>query len=116
VKRAAQAARKNAPRDPAPDLIDALRALDNDRRLQILRWLKEPTRNFPPQIDGDLVEDGVCGLNIAEKLGVSQPTVSEHMRLLVRAGLVRPKRIKQWTFYRRDDQRLAEVLRALRAL
>jgi hypothetical protein len=29
---------------------------------------------------------------------------------------VRPKRIKQWTFYRRDDERLAEVLRALRAL
>jgi ArsR family transcriptional regulator len=38
------------------------------------------------------------------------------MRLLVRAGLVRPKRIKRWTFYRRDDERLADVLRALRAL
>ena len=97
-------------------LLDALRALDNDRRLQILRWLREPTRHFPPQVYGDLVEDGVCGLLIAEKLGVSQPTVSEHMRLLVRAGLVRPKRIKQWTFYRRDDDRLADVLRALRAL
>jgi ArsR family transcriptional regulator len=108
VRRAAQA--------PAPDLLDALRALDNERRLQILGWLKEPVRNFPPQVDGDLVEDGVCSLNIADKLGLSQPTVSEHMRLLVRAGLVRPKRIKQWTFYRRDDRRLAEVLRALRAL
>ena len=108
MRRAAQA--------PAPDLLDALRALDNERRLQILGWLKEPVRNFPPQVDGDLVEDGVCSLNIADKLGLSQPTVSEHMRLLVRAGLVRPKRIKQWTFYRRDDRRLAEVLRALRAL
>jgi ArsR family transcriptional regulator len=67
-------------------------------------------------VDGDLVQDGVCGLLIAEKLGVSQPTVSEHMRLLVRAGLVRPKRIKQWTFYRRDDERLVDVLRALRTL
>ena len=56
------------------------------------------------------------GHSIAEKLGVSQPTVSEHMRLLVRAGLVRARRIKQWTFYRRDDERLAEVLRTLRAL
>lgn len=108
MKRAAQSA--------TPDLLDALRALDNERRLQILRWLKEPTRNFRPQVDGDLVKDGVCGLLISEKLGVSQPTVSEHMRLLVRAGLVRPKRIKQWTFYRRDDERLAEVLRALRML
>ena len=108
MKRAAQAA--------TPNLLDALRALDNERRLQILRWLKEPTRNFRPQVDGDLVKDGVCGLLISEKLGVSQPTVSEHMRLLVRAGLVRPKRIRQWTFYRRDEQRLAEVLHALRAL
>ena len=102
--------------EPGAELLDALRALDNDRRLQILRWLKAPTRHFRPQVDGDLEEDGVCGLLIAEKLRLSQPTVSEHMRLLVRSGLVRAKRIKQWTFYRRDDRRLEEVLRALRAL
>ena len=116
MRRAAPAARKSARRDPASELLEALRALDNERRLKILGWLKEPTRHFPPQVDGDLIEDGVCGLLIAEKLGVSQPTVSEHMRLLVRAGLVRPKRIKQWTFYRRDDERLDEVLGALRSL
>ncbi|MGZ6081022.1 MAG: ArsR/SmtB family transcription factor, partial [Myxococcaceae bacterium] len=79
--------------DPGPALLDALRALDNDRRLQILHWLKEPTRHFRPQVDGDLETDGVCGLLIAEKLGLSQPTVSEHMRVLVRSGLVRAKRI-----------------------
>jgi DNA-binding transcriptional ArsR family regulator len=115
VSRAARKPRGGAD-EPDSGLVDALRALDNERRLQILRWLKEPTRHFRPLVDGDLVEDGVGGLLIAEKLGVSQPTVSEHMRLLVGAGLVRPKRIKQWTFYRRDDERLADVLRALRAL
>ena len=31
------------------------------------------------------------------------------MKLLVDAGLVRPKRIKQWTFYKRDEARLAEA-------
>ena len=46
---------------------------------------------------------------IAEKLGISQPTVSEHMRILVAAGLVTAKRIKQWTFYRRDEARLTEL-------
>src|SRR6516162_2382896 len=97
-------------------IAPALRALANERRLQILDWLRDPRRHFRDQVDGDLVEDGVCGVLIAQKLGVSAPTVSEHMRVLVRAGLVRPKRIKQWTFYRRDDERLAEVLRALRAL
>ena len=55
----------------------ALRALASDRRLQILAWLKDPEAHFPAQVDGDLVKDGVCGALIAEKLGVSQPTVSD---------------------------------------
>src|SRR5919112_6435510 len=91
----------------------ALRALANDRRLQILEWLKAPRDHFRPQVDGDLVRDGVCGLFIAEKLGVSQPTASEHLKVLSRAGLVRPKRIKQWTFYKRDEARIRELKRTI---
>jgi DNA-binding transcriptional ArsR family regulator len=87
----------------------ALRALSNDRRLHILDWLRNPTRHFPPQVDGDLVEDGVCGLLIARKLHVSQPTASEHLKILVQAGLVRGKRIKQWTFYRRDEAGIQKI-------
>ncbi len=94
---------------------DLFRALANERRLQILDWLKDPRAHFPPQVDGDLVADGVCGLFIAEKLGVSQPTLSEHMRVLVEAGLVVPKRIKQWTFYRRDDDAIAAASQAIAA-
>ena len=86
-----------------------LRALANDRRLQILEWLKRPRRHFRPQVDGDLVEDGVCGVLIAKKLGVSQPTASEHLKILLRAGLVRAKRIKQWTFYKRDETSIKKV-------
>jgi ArsR family transcriptional regulator len=91
---------------------DTFRALGNERRLQILEWLKDPTLHFPPQVDGDLVRDGVCGVLIAEKLGVSQPTASEHLKVLARAGLVRPKRMKQWTFYKRDEARIKELKRA----
>jgi DNA-binding transcriptional ArsR family regulator len=87
----------------------ALRALANDRRLQILDWLKDPRAHFPPQVDGDLVDDGVCGGFIADKLGVSQPTASEHLKVLAQAGLIRGKRIKQWTFYKRDEARIAAV-------
>ena len=97
------------------DLEAALRALANGRRLQILEWLKDPRAHFRPQIDGDLVEDGVCTLLIAEKLGVSQPTVSEHLKLLAQAGLIRGKRIKQWVFYKRDDARIREVKKAIQA-
>jgi ArsR family transcriptional regulator len=95
-------------------LLDPLGAINNDRRLQILDWLKQPTKHFPPQIDGDLVDDGVCGVLITQKLGVSQPTVSEHMRCLVTAGLVDAKRIKQWTFYKRNETAIAAFKRALR--
>jgi DNA-binding transcriptional ArsR family regulator len=65
-------------------------------------------------LDGDLVKDGVCGLFIAQKLGVRHPTASEHLRVLAQAGLIRGKRIKKWTFYKRDEKRIVEVKQALR--
>jgi DNA-binding transcriptional ArsR family regulator len=55
----------------------------------------------------------VCALFIAEKLGVSQPTCGEHMKLLSRAGLVQGKKIKQWVFYKRDEERIALAKEAL---
>ena len=94
-------------------VVRAARALGNERRLQILDWLRDPVAHFPPQVDGDLVRDGVCGVFIAEKLGVSQPTVSEHLKILTQAGLLRAKRIKQWTFYKRDEKRIREIKRAI---
>jgi DNA-binding transcriptional ArsR family regulator len=93
----------------------AIRALANDRRLQILEWLKDPEAHFRPQTDGDLVKDGVCVVFLAEKLGVSQPTATEHLKVLSQVGLVRSKRIKQWTFYRRDEPRIREVKREILA-
>ena len=84
-------------------IANAMRALANERRLLILEWLQDPETHFPPQVDGDLVKDGVCALFIADKLGVSQPTASEHLKVLTQAGFLRPKRIKQWTFYKRDE-------------
>jgi len=95
--------------------LDVLKALANARRLEILNWLKDPRAHFPPQVDGDLIRDGVCGVLIARKLRVSQPTASEHLRVLARAGLIRGKRIKQWTFYKRDEKQIAESRRKFRS-
>lgn len=50
---------------------------------------------------------------IAEKLGVSMPTLSEHMRVLIAAKLVRAKRIKQWTMCKRDEDAIASVKRVI---
>lgn len=97
------------------NITAAIRALANERRLQILHWLKDPTEHFPAQADGDLVKDGVCSVFIAEKLGVSPPTVSGHLKILAHAGLIRPKRIKQWTFYKRDEARIKEIKKAILA-
>lgn len=99
-----------------PTMVRAFKALASDKRLQILQWLADPRAHFPEQRDGDLVADGVCGLFLAEKLGVSQPTLHQHMKLLVGCGLVRATKIKQWTFYAREDAAIAAIARALDGL
>jgi DNA-binding transcriptional ArsR family regulator len=91
----------------------AIRAIANGRRLRILEWLKRPRAHFPPQVYGDLLRDGVCGVWIARKLRVSQPTASEHLKVLAQANLVRAKRIRQWTFYKRNEAYIREVKRAI---
>lgn len=95
------------------DLERALQALASARRIQILDWLKNPRKHFPPQVYGDLVRDGVCGVFIARKMRVSQPTASEHVKILQQAGLVRAKRIKQWTFYKRDEAQIRRIKRSI---
>ena len=91
-----------------------LKALANGHRLQILEWLKAPTRNFRPQVDGDLETDGVCAILIEEKLGLAQPTTAQHLKVLVDAGFLVPKRIKKWTFYRRDEKAIRKFMKELR--
>lgn len=91
------------------ELLTLLQALANDRRLQVLEWLRDPRAHFPPQRDGDLVDDGVCVAFIADKLGVAQPTATAHLQALKRAGLVTAKRAGQWTFYKRDEAAIAQA-------
>lgn len=44
--------------------------------------MKDPVAHFPPhQVGGDLFKDGVCALEIGHKLGVSQPTCAQHLRV-----------------------------------
>ena len=88
---------------------EVLAALASPKRLQVLAWLKDPVANFPPQREGDLIEDGVCVDFIARKLGVAQPTATAHLQALARAGLVTAKRLGQWTYYQRDEAALADL-------
>ena len=90
-------------------MVQRIQALGNKRRLQILEWLKDPERHFPPQVDGDLGKDGVCGLLISRKLRVSQPAVTDHLKILSRAGFVTSKHIKKWTFYKRNEKAIRAI-------
>ena len=99
---------------PDPDLVNALRALSNPVRLQLLSWLREPERHF--SLEGaiaDPVEVGVCVSHIQAKAGLAQSTVSAYMAELERAGLVRSTRVGKWTHYRRDEQRIAQLVAVL---
>jgi DNA-binding transcriptional ArsR family regulator len=91
-----------------------LKALASGHRLQILALLKDPRGNFPPQVDGDLVKDGVCAVFIEQKLGLAQPTTAQHLKLLVESGFLVPKRIKKWTFYKRDEKAIRKFLKKIR--
>lgn len=89
--------------------LPVIKALASDKRLLILHYLKDPVKHFPKQVDGDLVTDGVCADFIREKLGVSAATATQHLKVLANAGLIRGKRIKQWTFFKRCDDAIASV-------
>jgi DNA-binding transcriptional ArsR family regulator len=95
------------------DLEAALKALASERRLQILEWLRDPVAHFPSQEHGDPLEHGACNQFIVDRLGVSQPAASRHLKVLVDAGLIIPTRRKGWTYYRRDEAAIAAVLSQL---
>ena len=94
-------------------LIEIMNVFANPRRMKIVEWLKDPTNNFPVQRDGDLVNDGVCIGFLTKKLGISQPSVTLHMKRLESTGLVSSKQIKNWVFYKLDQSVLDEFLSVL---
>jgi ArsR family transcriptional regulator len=95
--------------------LPVIKAIGNPMRLRVLDLLKDPVAHFPPQVDGDLVTDGVCADFLREELGISAATASRHLSLLVDAGLTVATRKKGWTFYRRDEDAIARFTHALQA-
>lgn len=95
------------------ELLEIFKALSNRTRLEILKGLKDPAKNFPPQDEGDVHTVGVCVSSIQEGVGLSQSTVSDYLATLQRVGLVEVRRIGQWTYYKRNEatiSALAEII------
>lgn len=93
----------------------AFKALANATRLNMLEWLRDPGRHFPPPDEDAATGVGVCVSDIQRKAGLSASTTSAHLAILQRAGLVRATRVGQWTYYQRDEaaiRRFAEQVRS----
>ena len=100
--------------DTATELVEVFKALANPVRLQVLRWLRDPEGNFPvEEWIVDPHEVGVCVSHIQAKIGLAQSTVSAYMASLERAGLVRSTRVGKWTHYRRDEERISQLVDVL---
>lgn len=86
-----------------------LRTPTSQRRLDILEWLRDPATHFPAH--RYLAEAGVTSEAVATKLGVPRQVADTHLELLAAVGLLRTRRIRLRTYYRRDEVRIAEVAR-----
>ena len=75
------------------DSILALKALADPVRLSILEFLWDPVS------DVFRTEEGICAGDLVDFLGVSQPTVSHHMKTLIGAGLVKAEKRGQRVYY-----------------
>lgn len=95
------------------ETLDIFKALSNQIRLNILKWLKEPEKYFPPQglhiPEGDDFDKGVCVGSICEKAEISQSTGSSYLDMMQRAGLLESARFGKWTYYRRNEKNIQEL-------
>lgn len=92
------------------DLAKIHIALSNQTRLDIMKWLREPEINFPPHQLVEGFENGVCVKFIMDKCGLSQSTVSQYLSMLENAGLLIATRIGKWTYYKRNEDAVANYI------
>ena len=92
----------------APHLDRFLHAIADPTRRRILDALKE---KGGCSLDK---ETGLCAGDIEQRVKLAQPTVSHHMRILEKAGVVEGKREGHWRWYRRNEKLIAEMIRALK--
>jgi DNA-binding transcriptional ArsR family regulator len=85
-----------------------LHAVADPTRRHILRALKE---RGACSIGKD---EGLCASDIEEQVRLSQPTISHHMSILTKAGLVEAQKLGLWMWYRRNETAIREFVRELK--
>lgn len=87
----------------ADQLAEAFKAISDPARLRLLSFIAS-------QPSGE-----ACVCHLMKPLGLSQPTVSHHLRILFRAGILDRERRRTWVFYRIVPERLAALRDVLAA-
>lgn len=88
-------------------LATTFKLLADPTRLKILTFLLEPIHSCCARADG------VCACDLETFLGLSQPTISHHMKQLVAGGLVTAERRGRWVYYALNAEVFAELIAAL---
>ena len=96
------------------DLIEVNKVLSNIIRIKILFWLKEPEKHFPVQQIRGHYDDGVCVQYICAKSDLSISTISHYLSMMHKAGLLTPSRHGKWTYYKRNEEGIANYFEALK--
>lgn len=88
-------------------LADTLKVLADPSRLAVLEFLRHPVQSCCSRADG------VCGCDLETFLGLSQPTVSHHMKQLVAVGFVVAEKRGRWVYYDLNPAAFEAVAAAL---
>jgi DNA-binding transcriptional ArsR family regulator len=97
-----------------PTLDRALHAIADPTRRRILLVLKQARSDAKP-IGAKLATGHcLCGGEIEERIHLSQPTISHHMAILTKAGLVEAAKQGQWRWYRRNEKAIRQIVKSLR--
>ena len=87
--------------EKAANVAEIFRALGEPARLQMLSSIAvRPNQE-------------VCACELAEPLGLSQPTVSHHLKVMYKAGLLGRERRGTWIYYRLLPEKLAMLREVL---
>jgi DNA-binding transcriptional ArsR family regulator len=101
------------PMTTSPISLDrTLHAIADPTRRRILATLKQRAPSNGALTAG---KNGLCAGDIEERVRLSQPTVSHHMAILTKAGLVEAAKQGQWRWYRRNEKALRQLVKSLRA-
>ncbi|WP_067247090.1 ArsR/SmtB family transcription factor [Microbacterium resistens] len=85
----------------AHDLAKVFKALSDPARVKLLSLIVGSSA-------GEM-----CACDLTDPVGLSQPTVSHHMKLLVEAGLVTREQRGKWAYYQPTTGTLADAAKAL---